>query len=489
MDINRRNWVIAALLSLTALIVPLWVTEIPPLVDVPNHATRIYILANYETNEAFRRTFELVLEPIPNMALDLILVPIVNTVGIWNAVRLFLTLTVLLFALGCFLISTADGEQASFSAIIAWFTIYGSTLFYGYANYLFSVSLFLVAFGLWLRWRNSYSVHRLAVLVLLGCAIYLSHLSSFVFLWLAVVIIRLCELRIHSDLSKTGRGLAVDALIFIPATVALVFFMFRSEGSGVLEWNNLQGKMTALFGPFISFDPLIDATVLALVILFFVTFLITSKIKVDRPLLTVGVIFLFIFALAPEAFITGDADLRIVLPGMALVITSLRFEEIRNEIVAGFAIILIALICRQAVIGYRFVQIDEMLRGEIAVLRTIPAGSKVLTLKGRATFEQGYKIRRPIEHIVQVVTMINGSLTPTLFAIRGQNPLVFREQPVYFSIENEDPKKWLEALPNYDLVWTNGVPDGVIRELEQRADKLSDNGRTKLWKVKQNAAN
>ena len=56
-----------------------------------------FTLANYETVPFFKEVFAVTYAPIPNMAMDLVMVPITNAVGIWNASRIFLTLTVILF--------------------------------------------------------------------------------------------------------------------------------------------------------------------------------------------------------------------------------------------------------------------------------------------------------------------------------------------------------------------------------------------------------
>jgi uncharacterized SAM-binding protein YcdF (DUF218 family) len=100
MNANQNNRYYYAFFSvaLCATIVPLWLVEVPPLVDLPNHLARIFVLINYDQTPFFQQNFQVAYEPIPNMAMDLIVIPLTNLFDIFTADRIFLTLTIVLFA-------------------------------------------------------------------------------------------------------------------------------------------------------------------------------------------------------------------------------------------------------------------------------------------------------------------------------------------------------------------------------------------------------
>ncbi len=482
-DHHRKYYYAVFALVLGALIVPLWLVEVPPLVDLPNHLARVFVLANYADTPFFQENFQIVYEPIPNLAIDLIVAPLTKIFDVRTANHLFLTLMVVLFALGCHLIGGQKSRSRSFSAIPAAFLIYSGTFFYGYVNYVFGIALFLVTFGLWLRWRGKLSFKYLLPLVGLAFAVFLSHLSAFVFFGIAVIFANVYDFFIDPAARRRWTLIAADSTLFLLPAISFLAFMSSGGNVGVVRWNSLSGKAIALFGAFRSYDLWLDllcAATLAAVLFWLKR---RGQMTCDRRILSLALLFLLIFLLAPNIFFTGDADVRIVLPAFALLILSCRFNNLSGKSIALFTVLICLFSVRQGVISYRWIQISEKMTAETNLLDVIAPQSKIYPIFVGDGDDPDEKTARPMVHAVHYATLKNSSFAPSLFAFRGQQPLIFRQGGEYATLENKDQTKWLQNLAGSDYVWTYNAPQTVLDELEKRGTIVAESEKTRIWKL------
>src|SRR5215212_4112494 len=87
------------------LLVPLALVEYVPMVDLPGHLARIHILRNYDKVPQFQEVYALTGKLIPNLAMDLIVVPLTHIMSLYQAARVFIALGMLVFAMGCWTLS------------------------------------------------------------------------------------------------------------------------------------------------------------------------------------------------------------------------------------------------------------------------------------------------------------------------------------------------------------------------------------------------
>lgn len=468
------------------LVAPIWVVEIPPLVDLPNHAARISILANYDDSKFFREHFEVLYEPIPNMGMDMLLMPLAELVGIWTAFKIFLSLIVVLFVVGCQLIAGVLHKNAlTFTSLVAPFLLYGSTLFYGYLNYLLSVALFLICFGLWLRWRDSLTALRFLFLSVLVFAVYLSHLSSFAFLGLAIVLYNLYQTRSKGPKERSVAFWLADASLFLAPAIAFLTFIRGSGSVGTLEWEGFRKKLVVSIGPLLSYDNFVDIICYGAVLGFIAWLLFRKRIVVNRSVLFVSLSFFLLFFVAPTSLFTaGDADARIVLPAYCLLILSIDSRSVMRDYVPIAILILALLGFRQVMIGDRWHQMSSTLTNAAQIYDKLPANSFVYVTYGQGYLEDTPKTERIKFLSIGLATIDRGVIWPRLFAIRGQQPLVFRRtrQTPELSIDNIDA--WDEILSEYDHVWAFKVSDDVRKQLLLRGSMIAETNDMILIKIK-----
>jgi hypothetical protein len=120
---------------------------------------------------------------------------------------------------------------------------------------------------------------------------------------------------------------------------------------------------------------------------------------------------------------------------------------------------------------------------EIKLLDSIAPESKVYPLFAKDSGSAEEKFERPIEHVVNFVTIKNSSFASSLFAYRGQQLLLFNRNKGFVTLGNADKMKWIQSLDGYDYVWAYGVPQTVSDELEKLAELVTDSGKTKIWKL------
>src|ERR1035438_9651640 len=152
------------------ILVPIWMVDYPGMVDYPNHLARCYILAHYYDNPVFQQRYILDHSPIPNLAIDLIVTPLLRILPLIVAGKVFLSIAAALYVLGCSAVGRAVTGKPNWLALVCAFTFYNSQLLYGFVNYVFGIGVFLCVFAFWFRVRNAISPLRFFLLCLLSLA-------------------------------------------------------------------------------------------------------------------------------------------------------------------------------------------------------------------------------------------------------------------------------------------------------------------------------
>jgi len=480
LEMVRRIYLFATVI---ALIMPILAVEMPPLTDLPNHLSRIYILINYETIPFFQSHFDIVIQPIPNLAQDIIVGALGQVFDIWTANRIFLLICVILFATGCQLVANPnyEGSQISLAGMHASFLIYGWIFLYGLVNYCFGISLFFITYGLWRRWSSALNVNRALVLTLLAFGVYISHLSAIAMMGIAVLLTRCYEFATKEAKFSSPR-IAIDLSMFILPSVAFLAFVRGDGNVGVVSWDFLE-KLLALPGPFKSYDLWMDALCVCSAVLIYSWCAFRGNLVFNNKTLFVGISFLFVFLIAPLNFFTGDADKRALLPGFVFVLCSINMRSLTRPVKILVGLLFCLLISRQAIIAHRWVQISQMVDSEREKLKILPPNSKIYPLFNIDPARPIPKLERPLRYVVNLVAIDDHSFSANLWALEGENLLRFKSPTEWADIGHIEAGKWLELYRDYDYVWSYDMPSVVDEELEKSGHLVLGSGKTKIWKV------
>lgn len=478
---NTYYWLLLCLVT-AALCLPFLFTTYTPLVDFPNHLARTHILYHYNDTPAYQMLYERLLEPIPNLASDLVILALLPFVGILTAGKIFLVCIVLLFVAGCHLLGRAIHKRPTWLAPICACFVYNSMLLYGFVNYVFGVSLFCTALAYWLEWREKPTPLRaLSVTALVFCA-YLAHLSAYCFLGATIAVVTLWNYRTGKDTLRAGvRGFVP----LVPPLLALVAFMRGSGQAGDVVWNTVSGKLIGMLSPVLSYNYNLDVTLLIGLAAIIVMLLYRARrVQVVPPLFIAGLILILLYIVSPKGLITTSAaDARFVLPAVLLVVLSLKIDlPARTAKILLFACLLIASV-RIGSIWKVWSQLDERIAAEVGRQTVLPIGARVYPIYVMPADGRQGKTERAFMHVIHYATINRRAFVPTLFALKGQQPLNFLTPPLYATPTSSEPERWLEHLVNYDYVWSYSADDELKRLLRSRCVMVSEANGFSLWRV------
>jgi hypothetical protein len=238
------------LVVLGLLAVPIASVVVPPLVDYPNHLARMHILAAYAVSPALQATYVVAWKLSPYLAMDLIIPYLACFMSIYTAGRVFLYLCLLLFVLGTLAVhATLHRRFSPWPATSALFAFsYVTSL--GFANYLFGVGIWLLAFACWIMLSRSPVHWRIAGGTLLSLAVFFCHFFAFFGYMLCVGAYEL-GIWLTTGNRRPFALLRRGIVAFCPFIPPLIIFCFASRGQpgGDTWYGSPVDKFITLFSP------------------------------------------------------------------------------------------------------------------------------------------------------------------------------------------------------------------------------------------------
>ena len=464
---DLKTYYALLLFVLVVILVPIWIVDYPGLVDYPNHLTRCYILAHYHENPIWQQRYVVAYDPIPNLAIDLIVVPLLRLLPLMVCGKVFLTLAAVLYVVGCSEVGRAVTGEPNWLALVCALTFYNSALLYGFVNYIFGVGVFLCAFAFWLRVRNAMSPLRFLLCCLLSIAAFLAHLSSVVILGVACFTIAVLEfVRDRKILSL------IVKVIWLACPVLLMSGFMKSSGHvGRIVWGSPSHKPFSLLAPIRSYSVVVDVWVLVVLL---VCALVILRGSTVHPTAAVSLVFFALFLITPEDLFTASAvDARYVVPGCLLLLLSIEPRWGRWQ-KAALAVALATMVIRTGNITANWLVISRRSEQVLAMGRVLPTGARIYAVRPATTLSR--KLDRGFIHIIQFWTLSHGAYISSLFAAPGQQPLVSRQPPC-------NGPAGAECFASYDYVWTDDPPTSIRQDLLGIATPAATWESVTLWRV------
>jgi hypothetical protein len=479
----------------TLLCLPVLSVTYVPLVDYPNHLARVHILYEYANVPAYQSTYYRVLEPIPNLAIELVISLLLPFVDILVAGKIFLVLAILLLITGCHQIGTAIHGRPTWLVLPCLFFFYNSMFFYGFVNYMFGIGLFCLTVAHRLKLRNRWSGSRLLILTLLSLLAFIAHLTAYAFVGATFVVVTAWDY--FTGKEKLSRA----ALSLTPLLLPLACFVVFMNGSGTLgkfEWNTVSGKLLGLLSLILSYNYKVDLLFMAgLLGIFIVLIRQTQSVQVDGAVFTAGAIFTILYLLSPMLlFGSYAADVRFILPAALLLTLSLKVSIPPQTKMVLLSLFLLLACVRVAFIWRTWVTLDQRIATHVEGLKKLPVGARVYPIFELQGTKQEQKVGRSLNHVVHYATVYRDAFVPTLFSWKGQVALLFRKMPRYIGATEWRPEEWAQLadqwmplLSNYDYVWVHGVDPKVEELLRTRCTKIDESGTFSLWQVNRQEPN
>jgi hypothetical protein len=292
---------------------------------------------------------------------------------------------------------------------------------------------------------------------------------------------------------RLSKNMAFGLVPLLPPLVAFALFMKGSGEIGVLIWNTLAGKLIGSLSLILSYNYLIDVAVACVMLAAIAALALSSKrVEVAWPMLVTGCCFAVLFLLCPKTLFTSwAADARFVPPAVILALVALRLKVNKNIGKIAFSTFLIISLVRVGSIAYTWASIDKAVAAEVEMFSCFKEGDRVYPIVFLPADAAANKAERAYEHSIHYSTIYQRTFSPTLFAARGQQPLVMKTKTRYVGLGRDvSPYEvdWGPIFESYDYLWCYGIDESYAQFLKERCSLVSEAGKRLVFRVERHTA-
>ena len=433
----RLRWFVC-LGALLVLLAPLCITELPPLLDYPNHLARTYVLAFGQDDPVLSRIYAQDWQIIPNLAIDVVLTGLVKILPVYVAGRVMLGLILVLNYAAIILYSRAVFGRWSWWPVAAALMGYHALFLMGFMNYQVGIALAMMTAAGWHVFRERHPVATVIAAAVAATLVFFCHIFGLVF---CAVLIGARELLLMWDHLRARRWGALlrrtgaAGLVFLPSAALYLSARLASAEEGSVTWNSPAKKLTNLAEPFMNyyaaFDRLTALAILGLVL----GCLALRMLRVNRAsLLAAAICFLLYLAmpmtLKEASFIDGRFP---IMLGMLLFAGTLPMLPPRPARVVGVALAALFLV-RMGILASVWSGQERDVVDIRRSIETVEPGSRVLV----ATVDPGSNpdfwrqhgrrliiadFCRTDQHLGSLLTIDLHAFWPMVFTNPSQRPL------------------------------------------------------------------
>jgi hypothetical protein len=445
-------WAAGLVAAMITLLVPFLMTDVPAVLDYPNHLARFVILAQPD-DPVLSRIYAPHWRVLPNLGMDVLGALLCSVLPPYQAGRILLAIALLAPTIGTAIYARLAFGRWTWWSFCAAVIAYNGVFILGFMNYLLSLGVALAGAGLWRHCRQNASVRVTAVLGLLaGGLAFFCHLLGFAFFALLIGADEAHQLWRLRQTGLLGRQTILSSAALLGGTIGPLLVVYwvthqAAVGGDPLQWR-WAAKPLLLAMPFMSYDTLVTQITLAIMVgLGSVIWFHSHKasgVALGLALITLAGIF-GPFAIAGGTFL----DQRLSLMAALLVFAGLNPNVSSRAGMEILSIIGAVLIVRSIDIAGTWVGRDKDLASYRAAFSQIPSGARVLSVTAdhRAPDHSGrgrvlHSVIWLDEHLGALVVIERRAFWSSLFADQNQQPLMV--QPAYAAL----------ALPlNHQVEW------------------------------------
>ena len=233
LSVDRTSAAISALVAVLLLVAifPLFVVEIPAMLDYVNHLARMELLASGVHNPAYVTHWRL----YPNLAMDLIVPLLAHWMSVDAAGRVFIGTSQILVVTGAVAIEVAVKRKHRFGGLGALLVLFSLPFAWGQMNFTFGMGLAAWGIALWILFRHRTPGLRWTVHIAVVLALFVSHFFA---LGVYGLTIGLLELSAQSERPMSpGQLFRLAVLMAWPVIVLVVVMMLTGGGIGKAKFD------------------------------------------------------------------------------------------------------------------------------------------------------------------------------------------------------------------------------------------------------------
>ncbi len=468
-----RWWIVFTALC-AVLLVPLFLTEIPPLLDYPNHLARMEILAHGAGDPNLSRMYRANWLIVPNIGIDLMMPMLMRLMPLAAAGKIFIALALLLPLAGVAALHRAIFRVRSYWPLAAGLVVYNRLFFAGFLNFLIGLGLALLAAALWEIQRDRKAWVRLACATVAAVVIFFCHLIAVGFYGLLLLALELGRAR---ELRRLN--VARLALLAAPFLIPAVLYLNAPIGDppaadgGFLEairhyyWALAASPRSLRFyglaGPFLTYNRLLDAEAMLLVAVVMALAAAKRWLRVSPAIAWLFALLLLSYPLVPFFMMaTAWVNQRLpIMAGFLLFAAALPVIRARRTAWLIFVALGAMIVARTAEVGAAWRSHDAMLADFRQVIAPVQPGDRVLVVQTENNDDPAAMVNNPDSaramrdndstmHLPALLVIERRAFWPLLFSAPTKQPVLVL--PPYDAI----------SLPEGELPWVGGLahPDG-----------------------------
>ena len=483
-----------ALLLFACLAAPLWLFQYVPLVDYPGHLARMEILSLYDRSPYFQEVYIRDGRLLPNLGMDLVVPFLRRFLSLELSGRIFLTALLTLYCAGTVALAAALHGRLTMRAVLLWPTFYNSALLWGFINYVSGVCLFLLWAALLIHSEShaARSSRVIAYLLLLAGAIacYAAHLTAFAMCcvtWGMLVLRSIAlERRVGGWLLLCGTALLLPILFYIRLLAGGNFDAHPVATDITYDWRAKILQLTEFTRGYYWRQDVLPT----LLLLGTVGYCCVRALK--RPWLSSAlwpaIGFFAAYLLLPRAVnaFQSSIDVRFYWPAwlfLAFALPATGWSAREKRIIASIALFAWGLRLAELLANWHL--FSRASAEMIEVLDRLPQRARVYQICGSGTSlcETGKdldveKKHAVLSHVIEYEIPRREIYYPGLFATPGAQPILFRSAPGNWL------KASIEEVARYDYVWALEPPAGILRYLNDHADRVGTASGFTLWRLR-----
>ncbi len=429
-DLPFRAFVPLYLALLALVCAPLLLTPVPPLVDYPNHLTRMYLLANLDHAPVLQQFYQIIWRPVPDLAMDALVPPLLHIMPLEWAGKLFLVAIYALLTSGVALLHRVLFGRWSAWSCLAFLLIYNRLLLWGFLNFLFGLGLALCCFAAWLALRQRGPALRLAIGCVMALAVYFAHLMAFgVYGALILSYEASLLVRDKATLRATLRALLIAGLpMLLPLAMFATFFLPLNAPIQVMSlsvrFTRPVRKLDLLFSVFDAYNRPADIVCFAVAVLGIGVAYWRRWIRFAPGITAVLTMLIVLYFFMPSGlFSANGADRRLPLAMALLLIGGSTWQapsRFLRRVFFGAAAAMLVL--RLGMVAVSWQASGRVYAEILSGLDALPAGS---CLAVAYLGEEVHVEATPLLHIPVLAIARREAFVPSLFTYASQQPVAF----------------------------------------------------------------
>ena len=414
--------------TMVAAMVPVLCTADLPLVDYPDHLARMHVLAGLDRDPVLARYYTVVWSLLPNLAMDLVVPPLMRLVDVYTAGRIFVLATMLALAGGVVAIHWARHRRLNPFQLLVFPLLYNYAFLQGLTNYLAGIAVALWGIAAWIRLREGTPWRRGAVSAAFAVTVFFCHLSAAGLYGLGLLCLELARWVRHRRLATPEMAaFGVPFLLLVPPM--LVSPTGGLAGDTVFD---LGDKIEGLQWLFTGYSETWDNAWAALVGLVVVAAMVRRALTVEIEGWAVLGLGAVVYMAMPNVLLgSWGADVRLPVGLAFLALPFFRFEGARPMVFVA-AVVALSLV-RFTTMDLAWREIEANIKDFRQAMEKIDVGGRILVIESdRPTGT--FTTNKPLSHMACLAMIHRSAFVADAFTEPGKQILAVR--PDYLAQSN-----------------------------------------------------